>query len=112
MITKEDIKTVEEIKELIEPMINVGETGVDWEKVHMQETLDKLVNNLKIAKLSYRVAPEEDIKNLFYTAECVECGWWGSSKLLNGGGQIADTGDYGDCNCPVCDCDEIVEKEI
>ena len=112
MITQEDIETVEEIKQLIEPMTRIGETQVDWGKVHMQDTLDKLVNNLRIANVSYCTASPEDIANRYYTAECGKCGWWGSSKLLNGGGQIADTGDYGDCTCPVCDSDEIDEKAV
>jgi hypothetical protein len=61
-----------------------------------------MISNLQKAPFSYRPAPPEDIKANFYTAICDKCGWWGSSKLLDGGGQIADTGDYGDCYCPVC----------
>lgn len=33
---------------------------------------------------------------------CQSCGWTGSSEFLDGGGQIADTGDYGDIYCPNC----------
>ena len=40
-----------------------------------------------------------------------KCGWWGSSELLDGGGQIADTGDYGDCYCPVCGNSDLDDKE-
>ena len=71
-----------------------------------------LVNNLKIAPFSYRFASDEDIKNSFYTAKCDKCGWWGSSKFLNGGGQIADTGDYADSCCPVCGNVDVAEKDM
>lgn len=111
MITQIDVETVEAIKELIEPMIHVGETQVNWDIVQMKDTLDKLVHNLRIADVSYCVASDEDLANRYYTAECGKCDWWGSSKLLNGGGQIADTGDYFDCTCPVCDSDDIYEKQ-
>lgn len=33
---------------------------------------------------------------------CQNCGWTGSSEWLDGGHQIADTGDYGDTYCPNC----------
>jgi len=76
-----------------------------WEYV---ELLDRLVHNLKIAPDSFKMAPEG---TNFYTVECA-CGWWGSSELLLGGGQIADTGDYGDSYCPVCNSTELDEKAI
>lgn len=110
MITKEDINTIEGIKEIIIKMVDVGENDIDWEKVKMLQTLDKLVSNLKIADVSYQHASKEDIENNYYTAECYNCGWWGSSRLLNGGDQIADTGCYGDSYCPVCDDSDIDEK--
>lgn len=111
MITEHDIKTVEKIKAILEPMTRDGETGVHWEYVHMQETLDRLVNNLRIAHVSFRFCSPEDISDRFYTAECGACGWWGSSKLLDGGGAIADTGDHFDCTCPVCGNADIDEKD-
>jgi len=52
----------------------------------------------------------QDVAEKCYTAECSSCGWWGSSKLLDGGGQIADTGDYFDCTCPVCGNSDIEDK--
>lgn len=39
----------------------------------------------------------------YFWVHCENCGWMGSSILLHGGGQIADTGDYGDTYCPKCD---------
>lgn len=38
----------------------------------------------------------------FYPAICGNCGWKGMSSLCDGGGQIADTGDYDDVICPKC----------
>jgi hypothetical protein len=64
----------------------------------------------KVGKFIKSNVSKEDVKNNFYTVKCEKCGWWGSSKFLEGGGQIADTGDYDDCYCPVCgnaDPDEI-----
>lgn len=100
MITKEDVETVERIKKLIGSEMLISETEVDWEKVEMIETLDKMVKNLKIAPQSYKKGAEKDSK--YYNAQCPKCGWFGSSMLLDGGGQIADSGDYSDAGCPVC----------
>ena len=82
----------------------------DWGVVNQIDCLDRLVKNLKIAPLCFKFCPPE---SNFYTAMCGKCGWWGSSEFLDGGGQIADTGDYGDCYCPVCgnsDLDELENK--
>jgi len=49
----------------------------------------------------YNIISDEDIKNNYYPIIC-KCGWKGSSKDLDGGGQIADTGDYFDVYCPHC----------
>lgn len=40
--------------------------------------------------------------NLYYPVYCPRCGWKGSSEETEGGGQIADTGDYSDIVCPKC----------
>ncbi|MFS7308038.1 hypothetical protein [Rahnella inusitata] len=37
-----------------------------------------------------------------YVAECEECGQIFPSQTCDGGEQIADSGDYGDCYCPHC----------
>lgn len=65
---------------------------------------------LRIHDVGYCAASPEDIADNYYTAECSECGWWGSSKLLDGGGAIADTGDHFDCTCPVCGNSDIDER--
>lgn len=54
-----------------------------------------------------------DTTGKWFNVECQECGWKGSSEFLDGGGQIADTGDYGDTYCPNCgqvDPDECVQE--
>lgn len=64
------------------------------------------------AKAAYRhLSSQQKIKpkDGYFVAECPKCGFRASSSEWIGGGQIADTGDYGDSYCPVCgqiDCDE------
>jgi hypothetical protein len=114
MITENDIKIVDAIKKYIDKDIFQDDSqNVDWEKVVWCDILDKLVSNLKIAPFSYQNCSPEDINENYYTAECDKCSWWGSSKFLNGGEAIADTGDHFDCTCPVCgnyDVNEKIEK--
>lgn len=38
----------------------------------------------------------------YWSARCPVCGWRDLSRDCEGGGQIADTGDYSDCYCPEC----------
>lgn len=105
MITENDIKEVENIKQMLNEKLNLE---FSWEVANKIECLDRLVKNLRIAPVSFRFCPPE---SNFYTAECDKCGWWGSSELLDGGGQIADTGDYGDFYCPVCGNSDLDDKE-
>lgn len=109
MISKNDENIINDIKKLIKKDISVNHIDVDWEKVQWIETLERIIHNLKIAKKSYKYCTEEEIKLNFYTAFCEQCKWFGSSKLLLGGGQIADTGDYSDSYCPVCGSTELDE---
>lgn len=46
----------------------------------------------------------------YFMSKCEACGWIGSSEMWIGGGQIADTGDYGDCFCP--NCEKIIDCEL
>lgn len=41
----------------------------------------------------------------YYVVECQECGEVYPSQECDGGGQIADTGDYNDALCPHCGCE-------
>ncbi len=45
---------------------------------------------------------EEELKK-WWLALCPKCGWNGLSRDCNGGNPMADTGDYSDVTCPVCD---------
>jgi hypothetical protein len=86
----------------------------NWDIANKMELIDRMVSNLQKAPFSYRLASAEDTHASYYIAICDKCGWWDSSKLLDGGGQIGDTGDYGDCFCPVCgnaNTDEVDENE-
>lgn len=59
----------------------------------------------KAAPEPKRIAPEKP----YFVAQCEGCGFKAASSEWLGGGQIADTGDYGDTYCPVCghvDCEE------
>lgn len=99
-------------KKYIDETSEGGTEGeIDWVKIHWVEVLDKLKNNLEIAPFCYKEVSEEDKKERYFTAEC-NCGWWGSSKFLNGGHPIADTGDYSEVTCPVCGNWDINEKEV
>lgn len=111
MIAEHDIKILENIKRDIDKRA-IAKDKIDWNASSQIETLDRILSNLRIAHLSYRIACDEDISNNYFTAECDKCNWWGSSKLLDGGGSIADTGDYFDCTCPVCGNPDIDEKEL
>ena len=44
---------------------------------------------------------EEELSK-WWLAYCPVCLWVGLSRDTIGGEQIADTGDYSDCYCPVC----------
>ena len=47
----------------------------------------------------------------FFVAQCEKCGFKGTSDEWKGGGQIADTGDYGDFYCPVCGQVDVPEAD-
>jgi hypothetical protein len=51
------------------------------------------------------------VKKGYFAAECGKCGFRGSSHEWLGGGQIADTGDYGDSYCPICGSPDLEEAD-
>lgn len=115
MISKQDKVIIDNIVNYIDNIIAVdsknNSKGIDWDKVSWIDTLNKLRYNLEnVIPYSFKLASEEEIKNKYYTAECTNCGWWGSSRLLNGGGAIADTGDFFDVTCPICEYSDMIEK--
>ena len=103
MITKHDEDNVAAI------VIKLTNDAMDNNEFHIFDyigTLHRMVNNLKIAPSSYRLIEDGN----YYMCGCDECGWYGSSRFLDGGGQIADTGDYSDATCPVCGSTHISDK--
>lgn len=48
----------------------------------------------------------QSVEGSFYLVECCNCGEMYPSNLLDGGGVIADSGDYGDCYCHLCGADD------
>ena len=47
----------------------------------------------------------DDNSGGYYVVECQECGEIYPSQQCDGGGPIADTGDYNDALCPHCGCE-------
>jgi len=111
MITEDDISRAMALSKYLgdraypTPPLPVDRTFEAW-----HELVIRMADNLQIAAQSYRKAGKDDLSLNYYTASCQVCGWWGSSRLLIGGGQIADTGDYGDAYCPVCRNSDTGEK--
>ncbi|PHJ51081.1 hypothetical protein VF06_37805 [Nostoc linckia z4] len=64
------------------------------------EALYHAMHNLQFGHKYFEKLPDNE--RHWFDAECEKCGWFGSSEYLMGGGAIADTGDYDDCRCPVC----------
>lgn len=60
-------------------------------------------------ELIIKILPDREIT--YYPCSCDNCGWYGSSEHLGGGGQIADTGDYDDVYCPICGSKDTCEDE-
>lgn len=76
--------------------------GLDEDSIQKLELLHFIQHNLKYGAAYFKRISEADQEKSWYNAECDKCGWFGSSQFLLGGGQIADTGDYGDVYCPIC----------
>lgn len=82
---------------------------VDWQAVAWMELVDKMAAALNVVQHSFKPVDPAEAKK-YRLIECLTCGWWGSSKLLAGGGAIADTGDHDDCRCPMCMSVDVEEK--
>lgn len=71
---------------------------------------NRLDNIKNIVKNSFKPLSKENKRKRYYLAECGGCGWWGSSRLLNGGEWMPGCDDYDDCYCPICGNAEIEDK--
>jgi len=103
--TKDDIGNLNKALLIVKKQDQTDETNVDWENVEIHETLHRLIYNIGQFGNWYKKVSKEEKK--WYDAVCGNCGWWGSSEYCNGGGAIADTGDYEDPTCPVCNSNHI-----
>jgi len=67
---------------------------------------------IKLWKISKRYSAKDYEK--YYPCQCNICGWSGLSKDCDGGGPMADTGDYNDPTCPKChgDVSDISEHNL
>lgn len=110
MIRKEDKEMASELRQYLYKQMLVPNTKNDGELDNWIDLIYRMVNNLEKAPMSYRPATLEDQRDHYYTVECGKCGWWGSSKLLEGGHAIGDTGDYSDVYCPVCGNIDVEER--
>lgn len=72
-----------------------------------QEGAEWMYGHLMADRPGLRIVPNGS----YFVAQCEKCGFKGSSEEWEGGGQIADTGDYGDSYCPVCGATGCEEAE-
>ncbi len=100
LITASDKAAFEKIRKLITQADKTEAGGLDYESHELYVVLDRAIFNLENGLNYFKKLPESETH--WFDAECGACGWFGSSQYLQGGSQIADTGDYGDCYCPVC----------
>lgn len=104
LLSSKDAEQLQNILEFLKKYEATDETQMDWHNVEMQETIMRIEHNLKNGH-HYFKAPEQNSK--WYNAVCEDCGWSGSSQYLFGGHAIADTGDYDDVYCPICNSTKI-----
>mgnify|MGYP006921344623 CR=1 FL=1 len=100
IVTKEDIDNLEKIKKLIQSLEATDETTIDWANIELQSTIERVVYNLQNFSNYFKTI--EETPGGPYNAECEKCGWFGSSEYCLGGHPIADTGDFIEVTCPVC----------
>ncbi len=70
---------------------------------YLMDDLEERITNLSTTciELSKRAVYTNEEKEKYWEFVC-KCGFEGLSLFVLGGGQIADTGDYGNCYCPAC----------
>lgn len=100
IITNGDLTVLRAIKARLDKLVCVDNKTINWDISNESEVLDRVIHNLDNIHNYYKKLPDGEIN--WYDAECGKCGWFGSSEYLNGGGAIADTGDYFDVTCPIC----------
>jgi hypothetical protein len=101
LATQDDINSLKKALEIVRKQETTDDTHVDWANSEIQFAIMRVINNLENCENYFQVVSDNEVK--YYDAECGNCGWWGSSQWLQGGGAIADTGDHSDVVCPVCE---------
>lgn len=99
--TQDDINYLKKALVIVQKQETTDEFHVDWQNAEIQFAIMKVINNLENCENYFQIV--SDTEETYYDAECVNCGWWGSSQWLFGGGAIADTGDHSDVTCPICE---------
>lgn len=97
-----ELKAADSVNEQLQAKIDELEkanTNLEMQKAEV-ELENKDIKSILI-KMSDKVVYTEQDRKDFWEFEC-ECGFKGFSMFLLGGGQIADTGDFGDVFCPCC----------
>ena len=102
-VIQSDIDNLDKIKSIISKLETTDEFHVDWENIGLVETLMRVINNIKNFDNYFKKI--ESKPGSWFNAECEECGWFGSSEYCLGGHAIADTGDFSEVCCPVCNCE-------
>ena len=51
-----------------------------------------------------------ELADRYWDCRCGNCGWAGSTEHVAGGISIADTGDYSELRCPICNSTDIQEQ--
>src|SRR6185503_2321145 len=100
LITDTDLKALALIKKLIDADDETDDSHLDYQNIELEEAFNRISHNLKHGHNYFKILPDSEKK--WFNAKCESCGWFGSSEYLLGGGQIADTGDYDDTYCPIC----------
>ena len=98
-ISEFDLLCLDDIKSIVKEKFS----GSDFSEreCNLLDAISRIKDNLKKAPMYYRHLQSDDDEHYFQST-CGECGWFGSSRFLGGGAQIADTGDYDDIYCPIC----------
>jgi predicted RNA-binding Zn-ribbon protein involved in translation (DUF1610 family) len=99
------------VKKAIELLEKTRELVRGFMVVENLEKYEELCLLLDSIKAELRKGVLADASSRYYNVKCEKCGWYGSTEFVDGGGQIADTGDYNDIFCPACGSVDLEDLE-
>jgi hypothetical protein len=99
------------VKKAIELLEKAREMARGFMVVENLEKYEELRLLLDSIKAELRKGVLADASSRYYNVKCKKCGWYGSAEFVDGGGQIADTGDYDDIFCPACGSVDLEDLE-